>query len=118
MTIEDQLSEITKAVAKAREEGDNHAYVSFCEACREVHVSSRHTVRCPKDPGVELEIGVYIGRTDVLDELGVMQCVCCGCDDFHACFDDDQPCAWVSWNWETNYGICSACSKKLEAVPA
>lgn len=118
MTLESMLDKITKAIAQARKDGDGHAYVAVCELCREIHVDRGFSVRCPKEPSLELDLGRYIARTEALDELGITQCVGCGCDDEHACLDGCYACSWSVWNSQMTYGICSSCAKKLEAVTA
>ena len=45
----------------------------------------------------------------------VATCIGCGCDDLHACWDEDaeQPCAWLDVDRTANLGVCSACPEHL-----
>lgn len=41
----------------------------------------------------------------------VAACIGCGCDDCHACWDEEagQPCHWVRLDRDSGRGVCSAC---------
>ncbi len=41
----------------------------------------------------------------------VAMCIGCGCDDFHACWDDEagEPCHWLRVDYDASLGVCSAC---------
>lgn len=43
-------------------------------------------------------------------------CIGCGCDDYHACIDDNngQPCSWIRLDREIGLGVCSACPSYAE----
>ncbi|MEE8057507.1 MAG: hypothetical protein V3T17_06695 [Pseudomonadales bacterium] len=47
--------------------------------------------------------------------VSVATCVGCGCDDYHACWDenDEQPCSWLAVDRESRLGVCSACPDDL-----
>lgn len=46
--------------------------------------------------------------------LHVVVCIGCGCDDMHACADEDgTPCHWVAVNLKHLVGICSACAEPM-----
>lgn len=42
-------------------------------------------------------------------------CIGCGCDDFHACWDETagQPCHWLKVDAEAGLGVCSVCTSQL-----
>lgn len=45
----------------------------------------------------------------------IATCIGCGCDDFHACFDEaaGTPCAWLVVDYPTRLGVCSACPEHV-----
>ena len=47
-------------------------------------------------------------------------CIGCGCDDLHACWDDDAsaPCTWLRLDRTAGLGVCSACPESTEAWDA
>ena len=47
----------------------------------------------------------------IYDEQKIAQCIGCGCDDNHACYDEiaDNPCHWVRLDRSAGLGVCSAC---------
>lgn len=41
-------------------------------------------------------------------------CIGCGCDDLHACVDDDdEPCSWLTVDYPAGRGVCSCCEAHL-----
>lgn len=40
-------------------------------------------------------------------------CIGCGCDDLHACVDDDEPCYWLAVVYPAGRGVCSCCEAHL-----
>ncbi|RQQ01060.1 hypothetical protein DF164_28385 [Burkholderia stagnalis] len=47
-------------------------------------------------------------------------CIGCGCDDFHACWDDarESPCFWKRVDRGAGLGVCSACPECVSAWDA
>ena len=47
-------------------------------------------------------------------------CIGCGCDDFHACWDDahESPCFWKRVDRRAGLGVCSACPECVSAWDA
>lgn len=43
--------------------------------------------------------------------MGFAVCIGCGCDDLHACWDDNtqQPCHWIRVDYDVGRGVCSCC---------
>ncbi len=43
-------------------------------------------------------------------------CIGCGCDDLHACYDEesDDACHWVCLDADAGLGICSACKDHID----
>ncbi len=43
--------------------------------------------------------------------IGVSTCIGCGCDDYHACWDEEaeQPCSWIRLDLDAGLGVCSTC---------
>ncbi len=50
------------------------------------------------------------------DDDWVATCIGCGCDDLHACAEEDtgNPCSWVRLDRETQLGVCSVCQDHVE----
>jgi hypothetical protein len=46
----------------------------------------------------------------------VATCIGCGCDDLHACWDDETngPCSWVRVDRRAGLGVCSVCPGHVE----
>lgn len=46
----------------------------------------------------------------------VATCIGCGCDDYHACWDDvvAQPCSWLRVDRDAARGVCSTCPEEIE----
>lgn len=50
-------------------------------------------------------------------DAGILaHCIGCGCNDLHACWDEqaEQPCSWVRLDMVTGRGVCSACPDLVE----
>jgi len=45
------------------------------------------------------------------EEHNIATCIGCGCDDYHACYDEteDQPCSWIRLDRSAGLGVCSVC---------
>lgn len=43
--------------------------------------------------------------------FAVATCIGCGCDDYHACWDEEarQPCSWLRLDRNQGQGVCSTC---------
>lgn len=50
------------------------------------------------------------------DDDWVATCIGCGCDDLHACAEEDtgNPCHWVRLDREAQLGVCSDCPEHAE----
>lgn len=47
-------------------------------------------------------------------------CIGCGCDDYHACFDEEvgRPCNWIAVSYDEGLGVCSCCKDHFERFHA
>ncbi|MCO2275018.1 hypothetical protein FA378_10960 [Pseudomonas aeruginosa] len=48
--------------------------------------------------------------------MNVARCIGCGCDDYHACWDEiaGQPCGWLRVDRGRGLGVCSICPEHTE----
>lgn len=48
--------------------------------------------------------------------FSVAICIGCGCDDNHACWDEqtDNPCHWLRLDREAGLGVCSVCAESVD----
>ncbi len=62
------------------------------------------------------EVNLESGDLDEFAPGDVAACIGCGCDDFHACWDDEagEPCSWLRLDRFANLGVCSACPEYVE----
>lgn len=80
-------------------------------------MSGRYNRRWPhgRDPfGVTAGVmAEHCGRFDVSQ---VARCVGCGCDDNHACFDEQKSavCTWLRLDRAVRLGVCSACPGHID----
>lgn len=46
----------------------------------------------------------------------IATCIECGCNDNHACWDEEagMPCTWLEVDRTAGLGVCSACPEALE----
>lgn len=52
-------------------------------------------------------------------ERGGYICIGCGCTDIHACWDMiGEPCHWLIYDHDTRTGVCSQCTRYLDAWAA
>ncbi len=51
---------------------------------------------------------------------GVATCIGCGCDDYHACFDEKcgHTCYWLRIDRKVKRGVCSCCEDAVIAWDA
>lgn len=76
----------------------------------------------------EIAEELQLHEQDTMPELQTLYeghaaaCVICGCDDFHACVDDEEalwidanPCYWLRVDRELRMGICSRHPESVEA---
>lgn len=56
----------------------------------------------------------------IFDESDVCTCIGCGCDDNHACYDEntENPCHWLREDRDLGLGVCSVCKHLVEAWDA
>ncbi|WP_198293993.1 hypothetical protein [Burkholderia ubonensis] len=59
-------------------------------------------------------------KTRITRSRVVAVCIGCGCDDFHACWDDtnESPCFWERVDCGAGLGVCSACPECVGAWDA
>lgn len=50
--------------------------------------------------------------------MTIALCIGCGCDDLHACWDEQEgrPCHWLRVDRRAGLGVCSACGDELAAA--
>jgi len=46
----------------------------------------------------------------------VATCIACGCDDYHACWDElaELPCGWLRVDRGRGMGVCSSCPEHVD----
>ncbi|WP_080446723.1 hypothetical protein [Burkholderia ubonensis] len=61
-----------------------------------------------------------VNKTRITRPRVVAVCIGCGCDDFHACWDDanESPCFWERVDCGAGLGVCSACAECVGAWDA
>ncbi|WP_197420740.1 MULTISPECIES: hypothetical protein [unclassified Burkholderia] len=59
-------------------------------------------------------------KTRITLPRDIAVCISCGCDDFHACWDDahESPCFWERVDCGAGLGVCSACPERASAWDA
>ena len=69
----------------------------------------------PAYPYTVTEADFEPGDPEELAHGDIATCIGCGCDDFHACWDDDagEPCHWLRVNYAAGLGVCSACPEAV-----
>jgi len=47
--------------------------------------------------------------------MSIATCIGCGCDDYHACTNDEtgQPCSWSCVDYDAGFGVRSECHEHL-----
>lgn len=45
------------------------------------------------------------------ERVNIATCIGCGCDDLHACWDEEagHPCSWIRLDRNAGLGVCSGC---------